>query len=166
MAATNRELGLIESSWGELTRLVDRIGPEGLSLRGGDGWQIKDHLAHVAAWEHSLIALFEGRDRLAAMGLMDLPADTDRINEALWTLHGKESPEQALRYFHDSHARLVSALGTLSDADLQLPYSHYQPGDPDESRPASNWVAGNTYEHYDQHVGWMNQLIKESSAAR
>jgi hypothetical protein len=28
------------------------------------------------------------------------------------------------------------------------------------------WVGGNTYEHYAEHVDWINQLISESSAAR
>jgi len=27
------------------------------------------------------------------------------------------------------------------------------------------WVAGDTYEHYAEHIGWINQLM-ESSAAR
>ena len=71
-----------------------------------------------------------------------------------------------LHYFRDSHAALMAGLGKLSDADLKQPYSHFQPGDPDEKRPVIGWVAGNTYEHYAEHIGWINQLVKESSAAR
>jgi hypothetical protein len=44
--------------------------------------------------------------------------------------------------------------------------NHFQPGDPDEGRPVIGWVVGNTHEHYAEHIGWMNQLINESSAAR
>ena len=69
-------------------------------------------------------------------------------------------------YFRDSHGALMAGLGKLSDADLKQPYSHFQPGDPDEERPVIGWVAGNTYEHYAEHIGWINQLVKESSAAR
>ena len=52
-------------------------------------------------------------------------------------------------------ARLVAVLGGLSDDDLQKPYSHYQPTDPDERRPVVGWVAGNTYEHYAEHIDWI-----------
>jgi hypothetical protein len=60
----------------------------------------------------------------------------------------------------------MAAVGKLSDADLQKPYSHNQPSDPDEKRPVIVWVVGNTYEHYPDHIGWINQLISSSSAAR
>ena len=34
-----------------------------------DGWTVKDHLDHIAAWEKSLIALLDGSNRAAAMGI-------------------------------------------------------------------------------------------------
>ena len=54
----------------------------------------------------------------------------------------------------------------MSDADLRKPYSHFQPKDPEKKGPVIGWVAGNTYEHYAEHIGWIDQLLKESSAAR
>jgi hypothetical protein len=111
--------------------------------------------------------LVEGRDRLAGMGVQEpVEEDTDAINEAVRKLHEKDTPDEALSYFRDSHAQLVAGLRKMSDADLQKPYSHYQPSAPDEKRPVVGWVAGNTYEHYAEHIGWINQLISESSAAR
>jgi hypothetical protein len=60
----------------------------------------------------------------------------------------------------------LAALSRLSDADLKKPYSHYQPSDPDQKRPVLDWVGGNTYEHYAEHIAWINQLLSESSATR
>ena len=57
MTAPNSEMDRNENSWSELVDAVDGLGPGGLSLTGSDGWAVKDHLAHVAAWEHSLLAL-------------------------------------------------------------------------------------------------------------
>ena len=51
----------VDTSWNELSELVAKLGPDGLARTGPDGWAVKDHLAHVAAWEHSLLALIEGR---------------------------------------------------------------------------------------------------------
>jgi uncharacterized damage-inducible protein DinB len=160
-------MGRIHVAWKELSGLVARLGPDGLMARAGDGWTVKDHLAHVAAWEHSLIGLIEGRDRLKSMGVLEpVEENTDVVNDAVFRLHEHETAEEALKYFRESHAQLITALDKLTDADLAKPYSHYQPSDPDETRPVVGWVAGNTYEHYAEHIDWINQLIKESSAAR
>jgi hypothetical protein len=159
----------IERSWTELNLLVDSLGPTGLTMSGADGWQVKDHLIHIAAWEHSLLALLEGADRHQAMGVSRDVEETDAINAAVWAMHRNKTPEQALDYFHQTHALLLKLLRTMSDDDLRLPYNHYQPNeprDPGDNRPALDWVAGNTYEHYAEHIDWINQLVKDSSAAR
>jgi len=163
----NAEMSRIDAAWNELSDLVTKLGPDGLMATAADGWAVKDHLVHVGAWEKSLLGLIEGEDRLAAMGLHEpVEEETDAINDAIVRLHQDETSEQALKYFRDSHAQLIAALARLTDADLQKPYSHYQPSDPDEKRPVMGWVAGNTYEHYAEHIGWINQLLSESSAAR
>ena len=157
----------IESSWNVLVALVGQIQDAGgLTKVGADGWTVKDHLAHIAAWEHSLLALIEGRDRSLGMGLTEPLEGIDAINEAVRKLHESDTAEEALGYFRASHLQLVTALDKLSDGDLQKPYSHYQPSDPDEERPVIGWVGGNTYEHYAEHIAWINQLLSESSAAR
>jgi len=170
MSEPNSVIEPIEKSWQELDALVNPLGDEGLMLAGSDGWAVKDHLAHIAAWEASLIGLFEGSDRAAAMGIAASDDDgTDAVNGALWRLHRDKTPEQAVAYFRRTHAALMRLLGGMSDADLQLSYNHYQPNqprDPSDDRPALDWVAGNTWEHYAEHIDWINQLVKDSRAAR
>jgi hypothetical protein len=170
MSEPNSVVEPIEKSWHELTGLVESLGRDKLALRGADGWTVKDHLDHVAAWEKSLIALLDGSNRAAAMGIAASGDEgTDVINDAIWKMHREESPEQALAYFHDTHKELMRLLRKLSDADLQKPYNDYQPNDPrdpDDNRPALDWVAGNTWEHYAEHIEWISQLVNESSAER
>jgi hypothetical protein len=176
----------IEAAWNDLFERVTKLGPGGLLLAAPDGWAVKDHLAHIGAWEQSLLGLIEGRDRLAAMGVVgpvkkahgddqlrvyvvetDTAVDqTDVINAAVQKLHADETPEQVLKYFRESHATLMTALGKLSDTDLKKPYGHYQSSDTEVTQPVSDWVGGNTWEHYAEHIGWIDQLIRESSAAR
>ena len=168
MSEPNGVIAPIEKSWNELDALVGQLGDEGLMLTGADGWAVKDHLAHIAAWEASLIGLFEGTDRAAAMGIAASDDDgTDAINAAIWSLHRDKTPQQAVAYFRETHAALMRLLGKMSDADFELSYNHYQPNqprDPSDDRPALEWVAGNTWEHYAEHVDWINQL-RESKAA-
>jgi uncharacterized damage-inducible protein DinB len=163
----NAEMQPIETAWEQLVQLVNQVEEAGgLSRAGADGWTVKDHLTHIAAWEHSLLALIEGRDREKAIGLTEATEGIDNENEAIRKLHETDTAAEALWYLRDSHTQLVAALGKLSDTDLQKPYSHYQPGEPEEKRPVVGWVAGDTYEHYAEHIDWINQLLRESSAAR
>lgn len=154
--AANSIIEHVDSSWNELRKLVEGLSPTQLKLPSGE-WAIKDHLVHVAAWEQSLLALIEGRDRQVAMGVSEADHETDAINEAVFTLHHNDAPDQVLADFRKSHEKLIAALRTLSDADLQRPYSHYQPDTPDETRPVIAWVGGNTFEHYDEHAGWIKK---------
>jgi hypothetical protein len=169
MSQPNQEIEPIEKGWSALTTLVDSLGPGDLELKGNGQWAVKDHLAHIAAWELSLIALLDGHDRLKAMGVPDAADNTDAVNEAVWLLHRHETGDQLLAFSRDTHAAMLRRLEAMSDADLRRSYNHYQPNDPrdpGDDRAVVEWVAGNTYDHYAEHVGWIDQLIKDSKAAR
>ncbi len=169
MTPPNAELPKVERGWNELSELVERLGPDGLARRDLNGWSVRDHVAHVAAWELSALGILRGENRIAIMGISGVGWDVEAINNAVWELHRHQTDAEVMAYCRNAHDSLVAALSNLSDADLQLPYSHYQPHvdiGPDGSRPVVEWMGGNTYEHYAEHIGWIDQLIKESSAAR
>ena len=68
----------IQSRREELVDLIATIDEADLSAPGPEGgWAIKDHLVHIGAWEHWLLALFDGRDRLAAMGAAGVDREID-----------------------------------------------------------------------------------------
>src|SRR6266851_7305219 len=119
VTAANKEIEPIEKAWNELAALVDTLGTEKLELTGSGRWAVKDHLAHIAAWELSLIGLLNGEDRLTAMGVPGAGEDTDAINEAIWLAHRHDSAEQALALSRGTHAALMERLGATSDADLR-----------------------------------------------
>jgi hypothetical protein len=169
VSGSNAEIEPIEKGWSELASLADSLGGKGLVMRGDGQWAVKDHIVHIAAWELSLLGLLNGEDRRTAMGVPGVAEDTDAINEAVWLAHRNETPEETLAFFRDSHARLAQRLGGMTDADLRRSYNHYQPNDPrdpGDDRPVVDWVAGNTYEHYAEHVAYINQIVRDSSAAR
>lgn len=169
MTAENAALEPIEQGWRELNALIDSLGPSGLMLKGADGWAVKDHLAHIAAWEASLIALLDGADMAKAMGVTNGEGGIDALNDAIWKRNRDRDAEDAVRYFHQTHDALVRKLSTLSDADLQVSYNHYQPRDPrpaSDDRPVLEWVAGDTWEHYAEHIAWIGQLVRDRSASR
>ncbi|HET7420558.1 MAG TPA: ClbS/DfsB family four-helix bundle protein [Candidatus Dormibacteraeota bacterium] len=164
----NGEVEKIDRGWSELSSLVDALGADGLTRSVTGGWAVKDHLVHIAAWELSLLALLNGHDRKKAMGVPQASDETDALNEAVWLLHRHETPDQVLKFSRDTHAALMARVRGMSDADLRRSYNHYQPDDPrdpGDDRPVIEWIAGDTYDHYAEHIRWINQLM-ESSASR
>ena len=151
----------VERAWHELVSLTAGMDEEGLALhRAPDGWAVKDHLAHVAAWEQWLLALFERRDKLAAMGASGAARDIDAVNDAVYRSHRDDSAKEALRYFRDSHERLMAVLRKQTDDDFDRPYrTFFDPGAESDEQPVMVAVAANTYEHYSDHVRWIREQV-------
>jgi uncharacterized protein (TIGR03083 family) len=151
----------IRSKRKELVDLVATIDAAGLSAPGPDGgWAIKDHLVHIGAWEHWLLALFERRDRLAAMGAPGADKTVDEVNAAVYEKHRDDTPDQARAYFDDAHDQLMTVLDTQSTEDFERPYNvFFEPSEGEPStQPVLVAVAANTYEHYDEHIGWIKEM--------
>ena len=151
----------IRSKRQELVDLIGGIDDEALARPGPDGgWAIKDHLVHIGAWEHWLLALFERRDRLAAMGAAGVDRDVDAVNAIVYEKHRHDTLEQARAYFDDAHARLMAVLNTQSTEDFERPYkTFFEPAEGEaDSQPVLVAVAANTYDHYDEHIGWIKEM--------
>jgi hypothetical protein len=177
MSADNEQAGHVErmtkaellerirSKRKELAMTIIELDEEELEAYDEDGWTVKDQLAHLATWERGIAYLLQKRPRYAGMGLdkaswRDLTMD--EINAVIHR-HYQDMPlEDVLAYYQEANERLVAAVNALSDEDLYRPYSDFQPDDPgrDSGQPIINWIIGNTYEHYDEHL----RIIRSSQA--
>ncbi len=137
-----------------------------LTRPGADGWSAKDHLAHLSAWQWSLIALLEGRNRPAALGVEDVTqkeeSGFEEINALLHERTKDQPLDRVLAEFRQSRQDLLAVLDRLSDEDLSKPYSHYQPNDPPYNPDSVvGWIVGNTYGHEEEHLEWFAGLLRE-----
>jgi hypothetical protein len=151
----------IRSKRKELVDLIATIDEAALSAPGPDGgWAIKDHLVHIGAWEHWLLALFERRDLLAAMGATGVDRDVDSINAEVWEKHRHDSLSQARAYFDGAHDQLMAVLDRQSTEDLERPYKAFFESAQGEGamQPVLVAVAANTYDHYEEHIGWIKEM--------
>jgi len=142
-----------------LEEIIQPLSETQLSQQGLDvGWAVKDHLAHVATWEHMLCAhLRDGSDhavvgleseQYATMSLDELNAHIDRLN------HDRGATE-VMAHFHDAHRELMALLASMSDAQFDAPYWQDEP----EGRPVRDKVAGDTYNHYIEHRAWIQAIL-------
>jgi len=157
----------ITGAYGAIEQVISGLSDEQLTAPGpDDGWSIKDHLAHLAAWRHSLIALLEGGDRGAAIGLDQRSAgesvnveDVDDVNAFLYRRNHERTLEEVQADFRQAQERVLALLGGMTDADLGKPYSHYQPGAENTSDdPVVGWIVGNTYGHDEEHLATIQAL--------
>jgi len=157
----------IEGGWAELDRLQAGVDDRAVAERSRDDWGLKDHLAHIAAWELSLIALLTGGDRSAAAGIpAGSPHDTDSVNAIIHQRLRGLTGVEVRALLRGAHAQLRDALAPLTDEDLLLPYSHYQPQEAGEGRnePVIGWITGNTFDHVGEHLDAMRALARSAGS--
>jgi hypothetical protein len=155
----------VERAWASLGGAVEDLDDDLLLVTGPEGWSVKDHMAHVAAWQLSLAALLDRRDRHRALGLAGTgPTDFDAKNAILHRRLAGLVPDEVRALLRGSHELVLRALYGLGDDDLNLPYADFQPSDPrpDRDQPVVGWVGGMAIGHVEEHVGYIQALLGRS----
>lgn len=155
----------IEHDWSALSTLLSDLSTaQWTQIKNADGWTIQDHIAHITAWENSVIAFLTDVSPHQVLGVstaMFLNRDLDAINQIIFQKHQAQPLEQVQERFHKTHAELVGLLGRLSDSDLVLPMSHYLPYELDEDPryPVIDLIYVNTAHHYRKHQPWIEEML-------
>lgn len=154
----------IEQAWNAIQAEVNQLSEVQLTgVRSADGWSVKDHLAHLAAWERSALAIVRGEPRHLALGVDErlyTNGDFEQLNEAIYERHRADAFEIILAEWADAHRQLLAALGPLSDADLQRPDTDFLPGEP--GFPLFSRIVSNTIKHYAEHHTWFSSLLAQA----
>jgi hypothetical protein len=153
----------IDAGWLALTTVIDRLSVDQLATTGPDGWSVADHLAHLTAWERSIVFLLQGRPRHDGLGVPEATyhAGFDATNAAIQAASHGRPPTTVLAELRATHADLLATLAGLTDVDLRRTYSSFLPDEPgrESGEPIVGWIAGNTYEHYAEHIPWFQRLL-------
>jgi hypothetical protein len=161
-------LAEIRRSWDLLTEALGRLPAERIeSAQDSQGWTVQDHIAHLTAWERSVIALLQGRERFQGLGVEEgtyLSRDYDRINGQIYRRNKGCSLERIIDGSRAVHDQLLASVEGLTDADLQRPVRAFLPEDSkdDDGRMVVDLVHANTAEHYREHLGYMEVLTRDT----
>src|SRR6266568_2117098 len=159
-------LSEIDQTWTKLNDALDRLTPEQMTqIRDPQGWSVKDHLAHLAAWERSVAVFLQGKPRYVGLGVdKELwGGDEDVINATIQAKHKDMPLAEALADFRYVHSQLMNLIEPMSDSDLYKANSDYQPhtsGERDE-RPVIGMIYGNTADHFREHQEWIESLVSQ-----
>lgn len=158
-ANTTELLNQIETGWQELMAVVARLDPAAMTTPAADGWTPKDQLAHLAHWEDWLLRHHMAGE--AAHDIFQVDAqlleefDVDQMNALVLERNRQRSVDEVMAELQQTHAQVVKTLTELPFADLLRP----RYADDAEARPLLGWVAGDTYEHYQEHREILERLL-------
>jgi DinB superfamily len=149
----------VQTEWAALEYLVAGLSLPQLITPGPQGWSVKDHLVHIAEWEAATGAVLARRPQHEGFRLAPpLPADIDALNDLLFQRSRDVPIDEVQANGRRVHAEIIAALGRLTDADVRSTIAEYG-ANPTDDRPLLQKMAGDTYLHYAEHVGWIKELL-------
>lgn len=152
----------ITRAWEDLERTVGNVSDEQLTVaKDTAGWSAKDHLAHLTAWERSMLVLLRDRQpRYVGLGISQSDAETDD-DDAINVLIHEHDRNRSLAEIEAErqtvHRALIETLEHLSEEDLMRPCAYFVPGASNE--PVYGFVNGNTWGHIEMHRPWIEELL-------
>ncbi|MDQ3654319.1 MAG: DinB family protein [Chloroflexota bacterium] len=158
----------LDASWSLLEQRIGALDERHLTgPMDPAGWTAKDHLAHLAAWERSMVYLLQGKPRHEGLGVEEaiyLEGNDDTINAVIQSATRDLPLADVLAVLRSTHEQLRSLVAAMSDEDLQKPYSHFLPDEPGEDRrePILGRISGNGDAHFAEHLGYIEAIVGEA----
>uniref|UniRef100_A0A7C3ALZ6 ClbS/DfsB family four-helix bundle protein n=2 Tax=Thermorudis TaxID=1649508 RepID=A0A7C3ALZ6_9BACT len=139
----------IAESWLELRKALVALSEHELVEPNTVGtWSFKDLMAHITAWERLLIerirALEEGRD---TNEIEEAELDVDAFNAEVVRRQAEKPIDEVRDEFDTTHSELMELLETTPMLTRDL-------------------VAGDTYEHYREHLKDVLEFMRTRSPSR
>jgi len=142
----------IESSYAGLVRLyrsvpVTKVEEAALP----NGWSVKDTLAHIAAWEWRCVSLLDASHHTDAP--FEAQPDVDAMNHQFYEERKEWGWEEVENDFREAHQALHEAIRRLPAQRLKDSFIQ-------ES------IAGETWEHYAEHLPELQEWHKRVASNR
>jgi hypothetical protein len=145
-------LSRIADGFGALVMTVDAVPPRELTLPTlHGGWSVKDEVAHVTFWEGRVLVAMQFALAGKEPPYPPLVGSAEKINAMnadVFAVSRQRSLDAVLADMEETHAAFVRAVEELpDDALFDADYFSWAGGE-----PLAVAIAGDTYEHYPEHI--------------
>ena len=127
------------------------------------GWSIKDMLAHIASWHHRLLTWLDAatRNEEPAISGINSVEEMDALNAQFYQENKSRPLDEVLTDFRTTHQQITDRIQAMHEEDLISP--HRFPWSNGE--PLWHLVAGDTYEHYQEHTAQIQEWLATTNTA-
>jgi hypothetical protein len=127
------------------------------------GWSIKDILAHIHSWHHRLLTVLEAatRNQQPSLSGPDNVDELDKLNAQFYQENKALSLDEVLAEFHTSYQHIFNMVQTMPEEDLVNPHRFAWT----QGGPLWQAIAGDTYEHYQEHLIQIQEWLVNSGQA-
>ena len=154
-------LALMNDKYAELEQVLSPLSEAQWTTPGANGdWSIKDILAHLTAWQYVMLRRLHAAVRHEALDPQWQVAgeDIDSMNARFFAENRARPAAEVHDDFRATYREIAGLVATLSDADL------FEAGRFAWLNDNTLWelVAGDTYEHYDEHMQSIRDWLAQS----
>jgi hypothetical protein len=141
----------------QLESMLTQLTEEQMSIPGmQNNWSVKDLLAHLGWWAHRIVGIYPMLTRGETPESIGDNMSMDAINAKILN-DCRDRPVSEVRQMErEAYQALLSLAETAPEDDLFNPQRFAWTS----GSPFVNWIIGDSYGHYEEHIGALNQWVQ------
>ncbi len=149
----------IQAGYNQFETLLAPLNEDQMTTLTVNGtWSIKDNIAHLTAWQGYLLEHLQGViDGKEPPEFMPGLTTEDEENERVYQDNRELPLAEVLAAFRASYQRVLATVQNVSEESMNAPLPWSKSGN-----PAWSLIAGNTYEHYEEHGNIIRRWLGRS----
>jgi hypothetical protein len=162
-------LAEMNSGYTALETVLALLDQQQMTTPGVNGdWTIKDILAHLAAWQNYLVIQLQAAARNEVPAIQGILGDEDegsaidRLNAGFYEENKSRPLDDVMADLRTTYRQIEDGVQALNGEDL------FEPKRFAWMKGNALWelVAGNTYEHYQEHLQSIQEWLNKSRQDR
>ena len=152
------------TNYASLEEILTSLDESQLTKKGViPDWSIKDILAHIAAWHHRLLTWLDAatRNEEPTISGPDSVEEMDALNAQFYQENKSRSLNEVLTDFRTTYLQITHKIQAMHKEDLISPHRFVW----SQGRPLWQLVAGDTYEHYQEHMAQIQEWLATTNTA-
>jgi hypothetical protein len=152
-------------AWRDLQTLIAPLDAEQMVVPAdAAGWNVRDHIAHLCAWQSTRLSFLEKGYHWDAFGIDEeqyRSINTDQVNEILRDMTRNLSPSDAMDMLGESTQALRDVVLATDEETLLMPAAEFHPAWPrllpDFRVLDIVWMA--TTRHFHEHRVYIERIV-------
>jgi hypothetical protein len=142
-------LDKVQVAYSQFEALLTSLSQQQMTTPGVNAaWSVKDNIAHLTVWQDYMSSRLQGllEGKLSMPEFMPQFTNEDEVNEYFYQQDKDRALAEVLAAFRASYQRVLAAVQAVEEQVLNAPIPWSK-----SDRPVWAAIAGNTYEHYEEH---------------